>query len=146
MREAARDFSYREQRLISELNATRDQFEGEISIGLPPNRSTAFVNEFFPLFFQIYPKMSLKLDERTSPNLEMAIRHNEIDRFIAVQDPGGTGAFAVEDDLAAADGLLPFGAGTVGEAGGQPGVEPAALAFGTGRAADDAFFLRDHKR
>ena len=73
------------------------------------------------------------------------VRNDEIDRFITVEDPGGAGACAVEDDLAAADGLLPFGTGTVGEPGGEPAVKAAVFAFGAGRAADDAFFLRDHK-
>ena len=74
------------------------------------------------------------------------VRNDEIDRFIAVQDPGGPGTRAIEDDFAAADGLLPFGTGAVSEPGGEPAVETAVFAFGTRRAADDAFFLRDHKR
>ena len=85
MLEAARDISEREQRLISELSSSREQFDGEISIGLPPNRSTAFVNEFFPVFCKAYPRMSLRLDERTSSNLSAAIRHNEIDLALPLQ-------------------------------------------------------------
>lgn len=85
MLEAARDISEREQRLISEFSSSRDQFDGEISIGLPPNRSTAFVNEFFPVFCKAYPRMSLRLDERTSSNLSAAVRHNEIDIALPLQ-------------------------------------------------------------
>ena len=48
--DAARDIINRENRLVSEISNSREQFEGEISIGLPPNRSTAYVNAFFPLF------------------------------------------------------------------------------------------------
>ena len=85
MLEAARDIAAREQRLVDELSSSREQFEGEISIGLPPNRSTAFVHEFFPVFCRAYPRMSLRLDERTSSNLSAAVRHNEIDLALPLQ-------------------------------------------------------------
>ncbi|MBQ8130106.1 MAG: LysR family transcriptional regulator [Clostridia bacterium] len=83
--DAARDIIDRENRLVSEISNSREQFEGEISIGLPPNRSTAFVNAFFPLFSSAYPNMSLRLDERTSSKLSSAIKRNEIDLALPLQ-------------------------------------------------------------
>lgn len=77
--EAAKDIIEREERLLHQLTASQENYEGEISIGLPPNRSTAFVNEFIPEFCSIYPKMSLRLDEKTSSNLSSAVKANEID-------------------------------------------------------------------
>ena len=85
MLEAARDIMRREQRLVNELSSSREHFEGEISIGLPPNRSTAFAHEFFPVFCEAYPHMSLRLDERTSANLSAAVKRNEIDLALPLQ-------------------------------------------------------------
>ena len=82
---AARDIIRRENLLIQQLNDAREHYSGEITIGLPPNRSTAFVNEFFPSFSKRFPKMSLRLDERTSANLSSAVKRNEIDLALPLQ-------------------------------------------------------------
>ena len=95
MLEAAQDILQREQRLVNELSACGDQFVGEIAIGLPPNRSTAFVQEFFPVFCKAYPHMSLRLDERTSANLSLAVKRNEIDLALPVQ-ADYTGTYSLE--------------------------------------------------
>lgn len=76
---AARDIIEREERLLSQFDISSETYQGEISIGLPPNRSTAFVTEFFPLFSKVYPKITLRLEEKTSSNLSAAISRNEID-------------------------------------------------------------------
>lgn len=76
---AAREIMEREQKLLSQFETYRESFQGEISIGLPPNRSTAFVTEFFPVFSRVYPQITLRLEEKTSPNLSAAISRNEID-------------------------------------------------------------------
>ena len=53
--EAARDIIDRENRLLNQFITMQDEFVGEITIGLPPNRSTAFVCEFTPHFSSEYP-------------------------------------------------------------------------------------------
>lgn len=76
---AAHDIINRENELLDQLTTSRDNFTGEISIGLPPNRSTAFVCEFIPLFSRQYPNMTVRLAEKTSPTLSLAVKRNEID-------------------------------------------------------------------
>lgn len=77
--EAARDIIERENRLINQFTTMQDDFVGEIVIGLPPNRSTAFVCEFIPHFSREYPNMTIHLVEKTSPDLSAAVKNNEID-------------------------------------------------------------------
>lgn len=79
LRAAARDIIEREAHLLSEFETSRETYTGEISIGLPPNRSIAFVTEFFPVFSRAYPQITLRLEEKTSANLSAAISRNEID-------------------------------------------------------------------
>lgn len=62
--EAARDIIERENRLINQFTTMQDDFVGEIVIGLPPNRSTAFVCEFIPHFSREYPNMTIHLVEK----------------------------------------------------------------------------------
>ena len=49
--EAARDIIDRENRLLNQFITMQDEFVGEITIGLPPNRSTAFVCGIYSAFF-----------------------------------------------------------------------------------------------
>lgn len=77
--EAAHDIIERENLLLDQFTESRGKFVGELSIGLPPNRSTAFANEFIPFFSSLYPNITVKLVEKTSPNLPNAIKHNETD-------------------------------------------------------------------
>ena len=77
--EAARDIIDRENRLLNQFITMQDEFVGEITIGLPPNRSTAFVCEFTPHFSSEYPNMTIHLVEKTSPDLSAAVKNNEID-------------------------------------------------------------------
>ena len=59
--EAARDIIDRENQLLNQFITMQDEFVGEITIGLPPNRSTAFVCEFTPHFSSEYPNMTIHL-------------------------------------------------------------------------------------
>ena len=77
--EAARDIIDRENQLLNQFITMQDEFVGEITIGLPPNRSTAFVCEFTPHFSSEYPNMTIHLVEKTSPDLSAAVKNNEID-------------------------------------------------------------------
>ena len=61
--EAARDIIDRENQLLNQFITMQDEFVGEITIGLPPNRSTAFVCEFTPHFSSEYPNMTIHLVE-----------------------------------------------------------------------------------
>lgn len=77
--EAALDIIERENKLLNQFTVSQKEFRGEISIGLPPNRSMAFANGFIPLFSARYPNMTVNLIEKTSSNLPPAIKYNEID-------------------------------------------------------------------
>ena len=48
--DAATEIMQREALLMDELNVSRQDFRGELTIGLPANRSTAFACEFVPHF------------------------------------------------------------------------------------------------
>ncbi|MGN0977048.1 MAG: LysR family transcriptional regulator [Faecousia sp.] len=76
---AARDIIDRENMLIDMFTVSRKNFSGEIAIGLPPNRSTAFACEFVPFFSKAYPNMTVRLVEATSSNLPTEIKDNRID-------------------------------------------------------------------
>lgn len=77
--EAAIDIIQRESLLMDELNLSRQDFRGELTIGLPANRSTAFACEFVPHFSSLYPNMSIKLEEQYSSALSSDLIHNRID-------------------------------------------------------------------
>lgn len=76
---AARDIIDRENTLIDMFTVSQKDFSGEIAIGLPPNRSTAFACEFMPFFSKAYPNMTVRLVEATSSNLPNAVKENQID-------------------------------------------------------------------
>lgn len=77
--DAARDIIDREKILIDMFTVSRNDFSGEISIGLPPNRSTAFACEFMPCFSIRYPNMTVRLVEAASSQLPAAVKDNQID-------------------------------------------------------------------
>lgn len=79
MLSAARDIIDRENMLIDTFTGFHKDFFGEIVIGLPPNRSTAFACEFIPHFSSLYPHMTVHLVESTSSNLPAAVKDNRID-------------------------------------------------------------------
>lgn len=76
---AARDIIDRENILIDMFTVSQKDFSGEIAIGLPPNRSTAFACEFMPYFTSRYPNMTVRLVEATSSQLPAAVKENQID-------------------------------------------------------------------
>ena len=77
--EAAQEIIQREQVLTDALQNSRNSYTGELSIGLPANRSTAFANEFIPRFSSMYPNMSINLQEEYSHNLSGELIRNRID-------------------------------------------------------------------
>lgn len=77
--EAAKEAVEREGTLKDLLNSRKRTFTGEIGIGLPPNRSTAFVVDFLPLFSHRFPDMTVRLMEATTSQLPIAIKDNLID-------------------------------------------------------------------
>lgn len=77
--DAAQDIMRREATLVDELSVSRKDFRGELIIGLPANRSTAFASEFIPEFSALYPNMSIRLEEQYSSSLAADILHNRID-------------------------------------------------------------------
>lgn len=85
--EAARDIIDRETALLEQFNVSKDFCTGDLSIGLPPNRSTPFVNEFIPVFSKSYPNMTVKLVEKTSARLPISILQNEIDLALILVSP-----------------------------------------------------------
>jgi DNA-binding transcriptional LysR family regulator len=76
---AARDIIDRENVLIDMFTVSQKDFSGEIAIGLPPNRSTAFACEFIPYFSDRYPNITVRLVEATSSQLPTAVKDNQID-------------------------------------------------------------------
>ena len=87
LQEAAQDIIDRENILLDQLNISKNSYSGEFAIGLPPNRSTPFANEFIPQFSTIYPNMTIKLLERTSNALPFSILQNEIDIALILSSP-----------------------------------------------------------
>lgn len=79
MLSAVRDIIDRENMLVDMFTVSRKDFSGEIAIGLPPNRSTAFACEFIPFFSRAYPNMTVRLVEATSSNLPAEVKDNRID-------------------------------------------------------------------
>lgn len=79
LRDAAMDIIRRESLLMDELHLSREDFRGELTIGLPANRSTAFACEFIPHFSQLYPNMSIRLEEQYSEALSADLARNKMD-------------------------------------------------------------------
>ncbi|MCX4370768.1 MAG: LysR family transcriptional regulator [Dysosmobacter sp.] len=77
--DAATEIMQREALLMDELNVSRQDFRGELTIGLPANRSTAFACEFVPHFSSLYPNMSVRLEEQYSATLSADLVRNRID-------------------------------------------------------------------
>jgi len=77
--DAANEIIQREQVLVDALENSRTNYTGELSIGLPANRSIAFANEFIPQFSSLYPNMSINLREEYSSNLTRELIRNRID-------------------------------------------------------------------
>lgn len=77
--DAATEIIQRESLLMNELNVSRQDFRGELTIGLPANRSTAFACEFIPHFSSLYPNMSIRLEEQYSSVLSADLVRNRID-------------------------------------------------------------------
>ena len=77
--DAANEIIQREQVLADALENSRTNYTGELSIGLPANRSIAFANEFIPQFSSLYPNMSINLREEYSSNLSRELIRNRID-------------------------------------------------------------------
>jgi len=80
--DAAIEILQREEALADQLTSSQSDYYGEISIGLPPNRSAAFATEFIPSFIKKYPNMSVNLLEKTSSLLPTVVKQNEIDLAI----------------------------------------------------------------
>lgn len=76
---AAQDIIDRENALMDMFTVSKKDFSGEIAIGLPPNRSTAFACEFIPYFSNRFPNMTVRLVEATSSQLPTAVKDNKID-------------------------------------------------------------------
>lgn len=85
--DAARDIIDREAELVEQFNFSKNFRTGEITVGLPPNRSTAFIDEFTPPFSRTYPNMTVKLVERTSNALPVSVVNNEIDIALVLISP-----------------------------------------------------------
>lgn len=77
--EAAKEAVEREETLRDLLNSKKRAFTGEIGIGLPPNRSTAFITDFLPAFSRRFPNMTVRLMEATTSQLPVAVKDNLID-------------------------------------------------------------------
>jgi len=86
--EAANDISRREEILMNRLTSYKSEFRGEISIGLPANRSAVFASEFVPRFSELYPNMTVNLIEKHSSALPAAVKQNEIDLAIPFLSAG----------------------------------------------------------
>lgn len=84
---AARDIIDRENMMIDLFTVSQKDFCGELSIGLPPNRSTAFASEFIPTFANLYPNMTVQLVEATSSKLPNAVKDNQIDLALPLISP-----------------------------------------------------------
>lgn len=76
---AAKDIQEQEEALMELLHSKDQTFRGEISIGLPPNRSTAFATDFIPLFARQFPHMTIRLMEATTAQLPIAVKDNLVD-------------------------------------------------------------------
>lgn len=76
---AAKDIQEQEEALLELLHSKKQTFNGELSIGLPPNRSTAFATDFIPLFAQQFPNMTIRLMEATTAQLPIAVKDNLVD-------------------------------------------------------------------
>lgn len=85
--DAAHDIIEREEALLEQFDISKNFCTGEIAIGLPPNRSTAFAGEFVPPFSRSYPNMTVKLVERTSSELPVSVLKNEIDLALVLISP-----------------------------------------------------------
>ena len=85
--EAAKDILDREEELIGMLSQQENSFHGDITIGLPPNRSAAFASEYIPLFCKKFPNMTVSLQEKTSAVLPSAVMNNEVDLAVLLVSP-----------------------------------------------------------
>lgn len=79
LKQAAEDIQRRENLLVDELKVSHSDFYGEITIGLPANRSTAFACEFVPRFSALYPNVSVSLKEQYSSELSSGLMKNTLD-------------------------------------------------------------------
>ena len=79
LREAAEEIIQSEAVLLDRLSVSRNDFTGELTIGMPANRSAAFVSEFIPRFSSLYPNMSVRLAEQHSSSLPAELIRNKID-------------------------------------------------------------------
>lgn len=79
LRDAALEIIRSETLFVNQLNISKNEYTGELSIGLPGNRSTAFASEFVPRFSTLYPNMSVNLVERYSADLPNDLVKNTID-------------------------------------------------------------------
>ena len=77
--EAAADIVAREDELLASICLSREDFGGNIVIGIPPNRSAPFAIDFVPRIAGLYPKMTLSLREMPSSHLLQALQLNEVD-------------------------------------------------------------------
>jgi len=77
--QAISDIMRCESILMDKLNKSRNDFIGEITIGLPANRSTAFADEFVPHFCSLYPNVVVNLIEQYSADLFADLTRNRID-------------------------------------------------------------------
>lgn len=79
LREAAEEIIQSETVLMDQLSVSREDFTGELTIGMPANRSAAFASEFIPQFSSLYPNMSASLVEQHSSSLPAELLRNKID-------------------------------------------------------------------
>ncbi len=107
--DAARDIIQREEILFDQLTTSQNEFYGEIAIGLPTNRATAFAKEFIPDFANKYPNVTISLVEKPSSILPSTVRQNEIDIALPILSADATVAdshFFIVEDLEVEDSYL----------------------------------------
>lgn len=81
---AATDILQREAQLVDDLTVAQENYIGELTIGMPANRSTAFACEFVPFFSTLYPNVSINLQELYSSSLSTAILNNQLDLALSL--------------------------------------------------------------
>jgi DNA-binding transcriptional LysR family regulator len=107
--QAARDIIQREEILLDQLATSQNEFYGEIAIGLPTNRATAFAKEFIPDFAEKYPNITISLVEKPSSMLPIAVRQNEIDialPILSVDETVADSHFFIVEELEVEDSYL----------------------------------------
>lgn len=77
--QAARQMLAANEELTDRLDLIQNSFYGTVTIGIPPNRTSAFATDFIPVFVKKFPNMSVSFVEKTSTLLLRAVQQNEVD-------------------------------------------------------------------